>query len=163
MNSNNGNPTWLFIGLFLYLCVVISPQLRFCSSYCRAQGCNGITKNDCNNRCNINWSPSVGTCEPNTFYRIVSTSIDIGGSATFSPTKPFYTCGVYSVYGLYSSSDVVTITVPTGIAAPYFQMTAYVWVIALDCFEMYNFGADSMFFTDGATLRSMRVSSPTVR
>jgi hypothetical protein len=81
----------LLILLMELIFLVFSPN-PFCSTICKNWGCNGNTKNDCNNQCNTNWTPSSSTCIVNTAASNVmvdnSSDLDPLGSITFTPGSP---------------------------------------------------------------------------
>lgn len=123
--------------LGIILLVVLTSFLaasQFCSVMCGT--CSGISKTSCTTCRNSNWIFSGGSCSTNIAngYYIAGSTPDIGEGTTMT-VSPWgalaVNCNPFNTYGMYEN-DVVRVRLIGGIAAPFFQLTAYFGVIALD-------------------------------
>jgi hypothetical protein len=108
----------------------------FCSVVCGRRTCtnNNILPTGCTG-CNTNWILVGNTCQPNAAsnYKYLDTTSDLGGTLTVAPISTYSPqCNIYSLFGLVTPADTVTVSSATGIAQPFFQMIIYFGIFSID-------------------------------
>lgn len=133
-------PNFLLTVLITASLFSLCSSQSFCDGICLKTGCNGNTQNNCNGKCMNNWVVSGSTCTINTAlqWRIVDTTGDLGGAITSNaPALSTTVCSPFSLYGALVPANTITFNV-AAYNTPYFQLTAYVWVILFDYRSDWN-------------------------